>query len=171
MKNKRKTLKGMTLMEIIISLAILAVLTLVLVQTSTAINTYTRSAKNINQKVASQAPVAEMGYKPGAVAVSTSAVPQIFVNWDANTLATTTGIDGSTEAVAPTGTAIVMDAVAYQVGEIATTAIYTEEGTVTKFVRYEEVNELGGNLVMQFLDVQAPITTATTAVTTAVTTS
>lgn len=60
---KRKKFKGMTLMEIIISLAVLAVLTLVLVQTSNAINMYIRSANNVNKKTVQQAPVAEIGHK------------------------------------------------------------------------------------------------------------
>ncbi len=60
---KRKKFKGMTLMEIIISLAVLAVLTLVLVQTSNTINMYIRSANNVNKKTVQQAPVAEIGHK------------------------------------------------------------------------------------------------------------
>lgn len=60
---KRKKFKGMTLMEIIISLAVLAVLTLILVQTSSTINMYIRSANTVNKKTAQQAPLAEIGYK------------------------------------------------------------------------------------------------------------
>lgn len=60
---KRKKFKGMTLMEVIISLAILAVLTLVLVQTSNTINMYIKSANKVNQKTVQQAPVAEIGHK------------------------------------------------------------------------------------------------------------
>ncbi|MDE6519877.1 MAG: prepilin-type N-terminal cleavage/methylation domain-containing protein [Ruminococcus sp.] len=142
MKNKRKTLKGMTLMEIIISLAILAVLTLVLVRTSTVINTYSKSTRNINQTVAAQAPVAQMGYKPGASTVPTSALPEVFVNWQGNT-----------------GATIAMDAVAYQAGEIATVAVTDTEGNI---ISIEEANVLGGNLAMQFLEVHDPTTTATT---------
>lgn len=138
MKNKRKTLKGMTLMEIIISLAILAVLTLILVQTSTVIDTYIKSTKNINQKVTAQAPVAEMGYVAGASAVPTSATPEVFVNWKGNA-----------------GATIAMDAVAYQAGEIATKLLYDDEGNV---IGSEEENVLGGNLAMQFLEVHDPTT-------------
>lgn len=141
MKNKRKTLKGMTLMEIIISLAILAVLTLVLVQTSTVIDTYIKSTKNINQKVTAQAPVAEMGYVAGASAVPTATTPEVFVNWYGNA-----------------GSAIVMDAAAYQAGEIATKLLYDDEGNV---IGSEEENVLGGNLAMQFLEVHDPTTTTT----------
>ena len=60
---KKKKFKGMTLMEIIISLAVLAVLTLVLVQTSSTINMYIKSANNVNKKTVQQAPVAEIGHK------------------------------------------------------------------------------------------------------------
>lgn len=146
MKNKRKTLKGMTLMEIIISLAVLAVLTLILVHTSTAINTYIKSTKNINQKVTAQAPVAQMGYVAGASTVPTSATPEVFVDWQGNT-----------------GATIAMDAVAYQAGEIATEIVYEPEesgtGTVAKVV---EANVLGGNLAMQFLEVHDPTIATTT---------
>ncbi|MDE7363351.1 MAG: prepilin-type N-terminal cleavage/methylation domain-containing protein [Ruminococcus sp.] len=142
MKNKRKTFKGMTLMEIIISLAVLAVLTLILVHTSTTINMYIKSTKNINQKVTAQAPVAEMGYVAGASALPTSDLPEVFVNWSGNA-----------------GAAIAMDAVAYQAGEVATVAVTDAEGNI---ISYEEANVLGGNLAMQFLEVHDPTTTATT---------
>lgn len=62
---KRKTFRGMTLIEIIISLAVLSVMTLILVQTSNAINTYIKSANKVNQKTVQQAPVAEIGHKGG----------------------------------------------------------------------------------------------------------
>ena len=57
-KNK-KSLKGMTLAEIIVSLAILAVLTVVLVGTSGLIDKYTKSANRVNKIAAAQTPVAE----------------------------------------------------------------------------------------------------------------
>ena len=60
-KSKKKSLKGMTLVEIIIALAVLAVLTTVLVGTSNLINKYVKSANNVNDKVAVQTPVAEIG--------------------------------------------------------------------------------------------------------------
>ena len=61
-KLKKKTFKGMTLIEIIISLAILTVMTSVLVIASKAINSYMRSANDVNGRVADQAPVAEAAY-------------------------------------------------------------------------------------------------------------
>lgn len=61
-KLKKRTCKGMTLAEIIISLAVLSALTLVLVTTAGAINSYMRGANNVNNKVCRQAPVAEVGY-------------------------------------------------------------------------------------------------------------
>lgn len=60
-KSAKKKFKGMTLIEIIVSLAVFSVMTLVLVQASSAINMYIRSANNVNRTVAEQAPVAEIG--------------------------------------------------------------------------------------------------------------
>lgn len=60
LKSKRKVFKGMTLLEIIISLAILTVMTSVLVITSKTINSYTKSANDVNGRVADQAPIAEV---------------------------------------------------------------------------------------------------------------
>lgn len=59
LKIKKKVLKGMTLMEIIIAIAIVAVMTSILVGTANAINVYLRSANDINDRVALQAPVAQ----------------------------------------------------------------------------------------------------------------
>lgn len=60
--SKKKKLKGMTLAEVIISLAVLGVLTVVVVGTANLIDNYTRSANNVNKKVAVQTPVAESQY-------------------------------------------------------------------------------------------------------------
>lgn len=57
---KKKSLKGMTLAEVIISLAILSVMTVVLVGASGLIDKYIRSANTVNHTVAVQMPVAEM---------------------------------------------------------------------------------------------------------------
>lgn len=56
---KKKSLKGMTLVEIIISLAIVSVMTVVLVATSGVINKFVKSARNVNNTVAVQVPIAE----------------------------------------------------------------------------------------------------------------
>ena len=58
---KRKVLKGMTLMEIIIAIAIVAVMSAVIVTAGMSINSYLRSARNVNDRVALQAPVAQAG--------------------------------------------------------------------------------------------------------------
>lgn len=57
---KKKSLKGMTLAEVIISLAILSVMTVVLVGASGLIDKYIKSANTVNHTVATQLPVAEM---------------------------------------------------------------------------------------------------------------
>lgn len=58
-KIKNKVFKGMTLYEIMIAIAILAVLTLILVTVASAINGYLGAANDVNDRVAEQAPVAE----------------------------------------------------------------------------------------------------------------
>ncbi len=65
LKLKKSSKKGMTLLEIIISLAVLSAMVLVLITTSSLINSYIRSANNVNGKVARQAPVAENGNRNG----------------------------------------------------------------------------------------------------------
>lgn len=62
LNKKKRNLKGMTLVECIIAVAILGVMTLVLVVLSTSITSYLRSANDVNKRVADQAPVAEVGY-------------------------------------------------------------------------------------------------------------
>ncbi|MDE5765070.1 MAG: prepilin-type N-terminal cleavage/methylation domain-containing protein [Ruminococcus sp.] len=61
-KIRKKTFKGMTLVEIIISLAIVAVMTTIIVGTAGAINKYTKASNNMDKRVAMQAPVAEAQY-------------------------------------------------------------------------------------------------------------
>ena len=65
-KKLSKSLKGMTLYEIIISLAIVAVMTVIMITTSSLIDKYTTSSNHVNNKVAEQAPKAETRYTPGA---------------------------------------------------------------------------------------------------------
>ena len=69
---KKKSLKGVTLVEIIISLAVVSVLTLLLVTTATTINAYIKSANHVNQKTTVQAPIAESGFTGSANELSTS---------------------------------------------------------------------------------------------------
>jgi prepilin-type N-terminal cleavage/methylation domain-containing protein len=70
MKKKiSKKLKGMTLIEIIISIAVFAVMGLMLVTAATSINQHTKSANKLNKKVAVQGPIAEAQYKNDAYLV------------------------------------------------------------------------------------------------------
>ncbi len=69
---KRKSLKGMTLMEIIVSLAVVAVLTTILVGAASAIDAYIKSANHVNKKTSLQAPVAESGYTGSAQEISST---------------------------------------------------------------------------------------------------
>lgn len=70
--SKKKKLKGMTLVEIVISLAVLGILTVLVVGTSNLIDAYTRSANNVNKKVAFQAPIAETGNYDKAYKIDSS---------------------------------------------------------------------------------------------------
>lgn len=71
-KTKKKSLKGMTLVEIIISLAVVAIMTVLLVAAASAVNAYIRSSNNVNRKVSVQAPIAESGYTGSANELSTA---------------------------------------------------------------------------------------------------
>lgn len=66
MRKRKKKRSGMTLIEIIVSLAILSVMTLVLVRASHSIHKYMLSANNVDRKVSQQAPAAEVKYKDAA---------------------------------------------------------------------------------------------------------
>ncbi|MDE5854329.1 MAG: type II secretion system GspH family protein [Ruminococcus sp.] len=140
-KNKSKKFAGMTLFEIIISLAILSMLTLVLVQTSSVINMYIRSANNVNKKTSEQAPVAEVERKGNANKVDDDA--EIIINYKK---------DGADATVALKGDA-------YEVIESVTDA----SGNIVESDPDDKSN-LGGNLNMQFIvldPVTAPPTTTT----------
>ena len=69
---KKKSLRGVTLVEIIISLAIVSILTLLLVTTATTINAYIKSANHVNKKTTVQAPIAESGFTGAANELSTA---------------------------------------------------------------------------------------------------
>lgn len=71
MKNKfSKKLQGMTLIEIIIAIAVLAVMGLVLVTTAQVINQHTKAANQLNKKVAVQGPIAEAQYENDAYMIA-----------------------------------------------------------------------------------------------------
>lgn len=142
---KRKTFKGMTLMEIIISLAILSVLTLVLVQTSNTINMYLKSAKNVNQKTVQQAPVAEVGHKKAGEQIATGVEIRVERN----------GAGDKSFSAELRGNA-------YKVGEPATEIVVDEDGNSVVI----EKNELGGDLNMQYIVDLEAVTEPTTAPTT-----
>ena len=60
MKKLNKKLKGMTLVEIIVSLAIFAMFALILVMLGNSVEKNSREANKLNKKVAVNGPVAEM---------------------------------------------------------------------------------------------------------------
>lgn len=142
---KRKTFKGMSLMEVIISLAILSVLTLVLVQTSNTINMYLRSAKNVNQKTVQQAPVAEIGHKRAGEEIAADVEIRVERN----------GAGDKSFSAELRGNA-------YKVGEPATKIVVDDEGNSVVV----EKNELGGDLNMQYIVDLEAVTEPTTAPTT-----
>lgn len=70
-KRKRK-FRGMTLIEIIIALAIFAIMGFMLVLAATTIEQHSRAAKELNDKVAVQGPIAEAQNKSGSVLLDDS---------------------------------------------------------------------------------------------------
>lgn len=80
LKFKKSSQKGMTLLEIIISLAVLSAMVLVLITTSSLINSYIKSANNVNGKVARQAPVAENGNRNGVNMDATQVAASVPIN-------------------------------------------------------------------------------------------
>lgn len=57
---KKKSLKGMTLVEVLIAIAILGIMTLFIARNASVIEKYNRSTTRLNQKVAVEGPLAEM---------------------------------------------------------------------------------------------------------------
>lgn len=151
-KNKTKKFKGMTLFEIIISLAILSMLTLVLVQTSSVINMYIRSANNVNKKTSEQAPVAEVGRKANAHKLNEgSDKAEIVFEYNS----TTVSIVGDEYEV--------VESLTDASGNIIESA--TDESGSPVALDENDKRRLGGNLNMQFIvldPVTAPPTTAPT---------
>lgn len=133
-KKKTGKFKGMTLFEIIISLAVLSVMTLLLVRTSSVINMYIRSANKVNQRTVEQSPIAEMGHEDAAHKTADD-VKIIVRNPQPGA--------GSAE--------IELNGKAYEVVEQATDS----DGNVI----YND-SEFGGNLNMQFIVLEEPTTTA-----------
>ncbi len=68
-KKSKKKLRGMTLVEIIIALAVFAMLGVVLVLAALSVEKHSRAARNINEKVAVQGPIAEAQNLDGSVLV------------------------------------------------------------------------------------------------------
>lgn len=66
MKKINKKVKGMTLIEMIISIAIFAMLGLILVTAANCISAHMKGARNLNEKVAVQGPIAESQNVNGA---------------------------------------------------------------------------------------------------------
>lgn len=64
MKKLRRKVKGMTLLEVMVALAIFAMLGLVVVQVSVFINKTMIDTEHMNHKVSAQSPIAEQQYIP-----------------------------------------------------------------------------------------------------------
>lgn len=61
MKTKKKTVKGMTLVEIIISMFVFAVTALIMVRAGSVINSLTMHSNHVNKKVTIESPLVENG--------------------------------------------------------------------------------------------------------------
>lgn len=79
MKKRKKTRSGMTLIEIIVSLAVLGIMTLLMVRASHSIQKYMLSANNVDRKVSQQAPVAEVKYKDSAYSLHDDVTIQLDI--------------------------------------------------------------------------------------------
>jgi len=66
-KKSKKKLRGMTLVEIIIALAVFAMLGAILVLAAMSVEKHSRAARHLNDKVAVQGPIAEAQNKDGSV--------------------------------------------------------------------------------------------------------
>lgn len=63
MRKFKKKVKGMTLIEMIISIAVFAMLGVIIILVSTSIASHMKDARTLNQKVAVQGPIAESQLK------------------------------------------------------------------------------------------------------------
>ncbi len=68
-KKLKKKLRGMTLVEIIVALAVFAMLGTILVLAALSIDKHSRSARHLNDKVAVQGPIAEAQNTDGSVLI------------------------------------------------------------------------------------------------------
>lgn len=68
-KKSKKKLRGMTLVEIIVALAVFAMLGTILVLAALSIDKHSRSARHLNDKVAVQGPIAEAQNTDGSVLI------------------------------------------------------------------------------------------------------
>lgn len=69
MKKRKKKLSGMTLVEVIISIAVFAAITLILTLLGRSVEAHQRAAKRLNDKVAVQGPIAEAQNEKSALLV------------------------------------------------------------------------------------------------------
>lgn len=88
MKIKKRKLKGMTLMEIIVSMVIFSVSALILVQGAISVYNSTRKTKHLVQKINYQAPTADLMVVPDptntALVTNSLSQVQIAVKGSAN---------------------------------------------------------------------------------------
>lgn len=68
MKQFKKKLKGMTLVEVVIAIAVFAIMGALLVTAANLINVHLKSTNQLNAKVAEQGPIAEAQYNGTGVA-------------------------------------------------------------------------------------------------------
>ena len=70
MKQFKKKLKGMTLVEVVIAIAVFAIMGALLVTAANLINVHLKSTNQLNAKVAEQGPIAEAQYNGAAYPVA-----------------------------------------------------------------------------------------------------
>lgn len=94
---KKKKLKGMTLVEIVVSIAVFAAISLILVMIGSAVNAQERSANKVNRKVAVQGPVAEAQNDDNALLLTEEYMIKVAKKDSPETAVTVTGKLYSTE--------------------------------------------------------------------------
>lgn len=147
---RKKKLGGMTLMEIIISLAVFAVLGLLMVRAAAAIEMHVRSANGLNNKIAVQGPVAEAQNENGGKVL------------DENVSITVKKVGSSTD--------ILITGRLYSTADITDLQPATDGGGnqlycadgVTPIYETIDSDEMNGNLNFKYVDGIEPATATTT---------
>lgn len=146
-RKRNKKTRGMTLVELIIALAVFAVLGLLLVKAATAIQMQVKSANGLNSKVAVQGPIAEAQNSNGGNLINENI--DITVKKDGSSTGVT--VSGKLYSAADSSDL-------QPVTDGAGNQVLSSDGTPL----YQTVSsdEMNGNLNLKYVDGIVPPTTA-----------